>query len=168
MARVETATAKQNGQAVALRLLERRLRSRAELEAALRRRGIPPAEVVAIVGGLRRVGWIDDARFARAWIADRLALRPSGHRRLRAELLARGISTTDADEALAALLPSTTERALALEQARRRLRRLEHLPPPVARRRLIAWLQRRGFEPAVIARVLRTLGADGGAGDLST
>jgi regulatory protein len=165
LARAETATAKQNGQAVALRLLERRLRSRAELEMALRRRGIPAADVLAVVGELRRAGWIDDVRFAKSWIADRLALSPRGRRRLRIELLARGVSATDADEALAALLPSTTEQALALEQARRGLHRLRHLPPSVARRRLIAWLRRRGFGAETIAQVLRTETASGEEGD---
>lgn len=162
------AAARQLGRAIALRLLEKRLRSRAELEAALRRRGVSAENAVAVVGGLRRIGWIDDARFARAWVRDRLALRPSGHRRLRAELLARGVSPEDAEEALAALLPAGKEQALALEQARGRLRRLNGLAPVVARRRLVAWLRRRGFESATIARILRVLDVDGGDGDLPT
>ncbi len=166
MAHTEVA-ARQRGRAIALRLLEKRLRSRAELETALRRRGVPAEDVIAVLGGLRRIGWIDDARFARAWIRDRLALRPSGHRRLRAELLARGVSAADAEEALAVLLPATKEQTLALEQAQRRLHRLRDFPPLVARRRLVAWLRRRGFELSTIARILRVIDVNGGDGDVS-
>ncbi|MCL6641566.1 MAG: RecX family transcriptional regulator, partial [Candidatus Rokubacteria bacterium] len=79
--RVRAAAARLHARGVALRLLQRRLRSRAELETALRRRGVPGDVVLAVVGELRRGGWIDDARFARAWIRDRLALRPCGARR---------------------------------------------------------------------------------------
>jgi len=160
------ATARQRGRAIALRLLERRLRSRAELTVALRRRGVSAEDVVAVLSSLQHIGWIDDARFARAWISDRLALRPSGRRRLRVELLARGVSSVDADEALTALLPAGREQAAALEQARGRLRRLTGVPRPVAHRRLAAWLQRRGFASETIVRVLRTVDVNGEEGDL--
>jgi regulatory protein len=160
-------TARQRGLAIALRLLEKRLRSRAELAAALRRRGIGAADAAAILSELRRVGWIDDARFARAWVRDRLALRPSGHRRLRAELLARGVARADVEEALATLLPEGREQALAAEVARGRLRRLRGMLPQVQRRRLAAWLQRRGFGADTVVHVLRTVNANGEEGDLT-
>jgi regulatory protein len=146
-------------------LLQKRLRSRAELAVTLRRRGVPADDAAAVLASLKRVGWIDDRRFAQAWISDRLALRPRGRRRLRAELLARGVSPADADDALAALLPADRERALAAEQARRQFRRQHGLPPQVARRRLAAWLQRRGFPGEAIAGALRALTANGEEGD---
>ncbi|MBI3998493.1 MAG: RecX family transcriptional regulator [Armatimonadetes bacterium] len=149
--------ARWQGRAVALRLLERRLRSRAELEGALRRRGLPKVIVAAVLADLARAGFIDDARFAQAWVRDRLALRPSGRARLRAELLARGVAPEVAAEAIGTLLPSDKEEDLALAQARLRMRRLGHLPSTVTRRRLVGWLQRRGFGAAVIARALRRL-----------
>jgi regulatory protein len=143
------------------------LRSRAELAAALRRRGIAITDVAAILSDLGRIGWIDDARFARAWVRDRLALRPSGHRRLRAELLARGVARADVETALAALLPEGREQALAVEAARGRLRRLRGVPLHVQRRRVGAWLQRRGFGAETIAHVLRSMNANGEEGDLT-
>lgn len=155
--RVAEAAMRREGRAIALRLLQRRLRSRAELETGLRRRGVSRAVVTGIIGDLTREGWIDDARFARAWVRDRLALRPSGRRRLKAELTARGVSPGTADDAIASMLTAEGEEDLALVQARARLRRIQRLPPPVARRRLVGWLRRRGFGAAAIARVLRTV-----------
>jgi regulatory protein len=158
-AQVRAAASRLDARAIALRLLQRRLRSRAELEGALRRRGIPREVVYSVMADLARVGWIDDARFARAWIRDRLALRPGGRRRFRAELAVRGVAADVIDAALQALLSPADEEAAALEQARARLRRLRGLPPPVVRRRLAGWLQRRGYGQPAIARALRLVGA---------
>ncbi|MDR7520849.1 MAG: regulatory protein RecX [Armatimonadota bacterium] len=165
VAQIAGAAVRQRARAAALRLLERRLRSRAELIAALRRRGFDRETIVAVMTELHRAGWIDDARFARAWVRDRMALRPSGPRRLRAELLARGVAPAIVAEAIAAELPEGAEEALALEQARGRLRRLQGLPPDVARRRLGMWLQRRGFAPDVIAHTVLVLMGRAGSSD---
>ncbi len=159
VARVAGAAARRLGKTIALRLLQRRLRSRAELDAALRRRGVPPESAVAVIGELARAGWIDDVRFAQTWVRDRLALRPCGGRRLRAELLARGVAASIADDAVRSLVPGAVEAELALQQAQARLARLRRLPPMVARRRLAGWLQRRGFASEVIARTMRALDA---------
>ncbi|MGQ0548273.1 MAG: regulatory protein RecX [Armatimonadota bacterium] len=155
--RVAEAAMHREGRAIALRLLQRRLRSRAELETGLRRRGVSKVVSIGIIDDLAREGWIDDARFARAWVRDRLALRPSGRRRLRVELLSRGVPPQTADDAIASMLTAEGEEDLALVQARARFRRVQRLPPQVARRRLVGWLRRRGFSQAAIARVLRTV-----------
>lgn len=159
VARVAGAAARRLGKTIALRLLQRRLRSRAELEAGLRRRGVPPESAVAVIGELTRAGWIDDVRFAQTWVRDRLALRPCGGRRLRAELQARGVAASIADDAVRSLVPGAVEAELALQQAQARLARLRRLPPMVARRRLAGWLHRRGFASEVIARTMRALEA---------
>lgn len=141
----------------ALRLLRRRLRTRREVADALRRRGLDERTTMSVLGELQRAGWIDDARFARLWVRDRLTLRPSGRRRLRFELLARGVSAPVVDDALSDALPADREGDLAVAQARQRAPRLARLPREVAARRLAAWLQRRGFSVDVIADALRTV-----------
>ncbi|HET8680195.1 MAG TPA: regulatory protein RecX, partial [bacterium] len=161
--RIAGAAEHRQGRQIALRLLQRRLRSRAELEVRLRRRGVPRVISMGIIGDLTREGWIDDARFAQSWVRDRLTLRPSGRRRLKAELVSRGVSPTMAEDAVASLLTPEGEEDLALTQARARFRRIQRLPPDVARRRLVGWLRRRGFGQAAIARVLRTI--QGGTAD---
>ena len=157
LARIADAAARREAKAIALRLLQRRLRSQAELESALRRRGVSRHVAAVVMADLARAGWIDDARFAQALVRDRLALRPSGQRRLRAELLARGVAPEVTDAAIRGLLSTADEEGLAVAQARLRLRRLAGLPPEVARRRLIGWLQRRGFAGGAIVKTLRAL-----------
>jgi len=165
LAQVATAASIREGTLAALRLLQRRLRSRAELSAGLRRRGLSPPQVTAIVSDLERAGWIDDRRFARLWIEDRMALRPRGARALRAELRVRGVAPDIIEATLGGLISAEREDGVALDQARRRVERLRNLPANVARRRLVGWLQRRGFGGGAIARALRALedtGEEGG------
>ena len=71
-------------------------------------------------------GLLDDVRFAKAWVAGRLAVRPSGAVRLRRELQQKGVLRDIVEEALRAGLSEADERAqaLALAQARRRQTRV--------------------------------------------
>lgn len=158
LGRISAAASIHEGATAALRLLERRLRSRAELSTALKRRGLSFPQITAVLSDLERAGWIDDRRFARLWVRDRMILRPRGARALRAELRARGVSGEIITETLAALISPDLEEVAALDATRRKVERLRRLPPDVARRRLVGWLQRRGFGARAIGRALRVLG----------
>jgi regulatory protein len=151
------ASARRAATAHAMRLLQRRPRSRADIAQALRRKGVDAHLTATVVADLQRTGWIDDVQFARLWVRDRLALRPSGRKRLRFELLAHGVSPALADDTLARALPADREGEVALAQARRRVARLAGLPREVAVRRLAGWLQRRGFSGEIVARVMRAV-----------
>jgi regulatory protein len=98
-------------------------------------------------------GYVDDAAFARHWVATRAA-RGYGAARLRAELRARGVAPALIDGALSAL-----DRDDQLEEARRLARRrvpaLIRAAPPKAAARLRDHLLRRGFPGGVVARVVR-------------
>lgn len=141
----------------ALRLLAVRLRSRREIEERLQRRGAAPEVRRAVIERLSAEGFLDDGRFARAWIQGRLTLRPSGGLRLRSELLRKGVAGEVVDQALRESVSEADERALALEVARSRFRRYRRQPPEVAYRRLAGVLHRRGFSGGAIVEALREL-----------
>jgi regulatory protein len=110
-------------------------------------------------------GHVDDAAFARHWVATRSA-RGYGAGRLRAELSARGVEGNLIDAALAQLDPGDTLERARLAAARR-LRVAGGRDPLRAAARLSDHLRRRGFPVGVVARVVReTLGAR--ASDLAT
>ncbi len=155
-----------SARAAALRLLDRRPRSRAEIQAALGRR-VPRGIAAAVVAGLAREGWLDDAKFAQAWIRDRIALRPMGRRRIAAELRRRGVPASIVEAQLDALLPPDREEQEAQASARRRWATMRGLSPDAARRRLAGWLMRRGYSAGVVAGVLRGIDAqhDRGGGE---
>lgn len=139
----------------AVRLLAYRARSREELRRRLRRRDYADAVIEACLSRLEEQGYIDDADFARAFIRDRLRLRPGGRYGLERELRSRGVATETARRAIQQVFgeEEVNEEALALEEAERWMRgkgRRAAADPVAGRRRLHGFLSRRGFDPASI------------------
>ena len=133
-----------------LTALERRSHAAPDLRRRLVRKGHPPDAADHAIRRALAVGLLDDALFARNYVESRAA-RGRGPARLRRDLAALGVARAHIDAALAEQW-SAPEDALALAAAlaRKRARQLAELPPEVRRRRLLAYLARRGFTgPAV-------------------
>ncbi|HVH31726.1 MAG TPA: RecX family transcriptional regulator [bacterium] len=111
---------------IAYRLLAVRLRSRRELEDRLRRRGISADVLASVMADLERHGFIDDRRFAEAWVRTRRALLPAGPIRLQYELARKGVAR-DAVTQVLQLAGGGDEEELALAVARARVRRYRGL-----------------------------------------
>lgn len=141
----------------ALKLLERTRRTRLDLTRRLADKGYLPSLIEAVVERLAEVGLVDDAEYARAWLAGRWGRRPSGWRRLQQELRMKGVSDDDIEKARELLAernsaPDETDSAAKLvAQARRRYARLD---PRTQERRLYALLARRGYDGDTIRRAL--------------
>lgn len=128
-----------------LRALERRPHARADLGRRLLRRGLAADAVEAALARAERAGLLDDAAFARHYVATR-ADRGRGPARILRDLLAMGVARAHADRALAEQWPPGADRrALPAALAAKRAAQLGDLARPVKRRRLLAFLARRGF-----------------------
>lgn len=128
-----------------LRALERRPHARADLGRRLRRRGLAPEAVEAALERAQQVGLLDDCAFARHYVATR-AERGRGPARLARDLLAMGVARFLVDQAVAEQWPEDADRkALPAALAARRAAQLSGLERPAKRRRLLAYLARRGF-----------------------
>jgi regulatory protein len=141
----------------ALKLLERTLRTRSDLQRRLREKGFDAATVSDVLDRLAEVGLVDDVEFARAWLAGRWGRRPSGWRRLQQELRGKGVSQEDTERArelLAERGGAPDEVASAAKLVAQARRRYEKLEPRVARQRLYALLARHGYDGDVIRRAL--------------
>lgn len=138
---------------VCLGLLTTRARSRQELGQALTRKGYEPEVVTEVLDRLTASGLVDDAAFARAWVDQRQQRRGLSRAELERELRAKGIDPAEQAEALGTV---TDEAELAAARAllARRLPAMTRLPQPVAVRRLQGLLVRRGFSPALAARLV--------------
>jgi len=93
---------------------------------------------------------VDDKAFADFWIENRNAFRPRGRKALRFELRAKGIDHNIIEETIQKVDDTTA----ASDAAMRRAPRLAKLPEREFRRKLQAFLRRRGFNYAVIASVV--------------
>lgn len=125
--------------------LGRRGFATADLGRRLRRRGHPAPAVEAALGRLHDFGLLDDDAFARTYV-DTRAERGRGPARLRRDLMSLGVAGPVIDRALAHRWPSgDVDPDVPAALARRRARQLGDIPTPARKRRLLAYLARRGF-----------------------
>ena len=141
--------------AVALDLLSRKAWTRRDLRDRLRRRGAPGEVADAVVGDLEALGYVDDRAFAAGLAESRARDRALGSRRLREELLGKGVARPLVDAAVRQAFAETDETSRARAAAERRLPLLGRSGPEQAGRRLYDYLTRRGFPADVVRRVVR-------------
>jgi regulatory protein len=143
----------------ALNILALRARSVAELRRALTRKGEPAEQVEAALARLLQAGFLDDASFARQFARSRVAGAGFSRRRLQAELARRGVARDVADAAIEVAFGDehVNEEATLERVARKKLATLGRFDVPTQRRRLYAYLARRGYESDDIGRVVGIL-----------
>ncbi|MBI2071845.1 MAG: regulatory protein RecX [Gemmatimonadetes bacterium] len=150
---------------VAARLLAMRPRSVYEVLARLRERGHNPSAAATAVGRLETAGVLDDAAYARHFARVR-APRGHGPARLLHDLLAKGVDRRVAERAIAEVLDAdgVDAPAQARALAARRMGQLRDVPPRQRRRRLLAYLARRGFRgrdvQEMVTEVLNSVAVD--------
>lgn len=98
----------------ALRLLEFRSHSEAELAKKLFRAGARREDMERLIAYLREYGLLDDKEYAGRLAKDLVNLKKFGHFRVRAELKNRGISDEYINEAMAELEGEETDMLLPL------------------------------------------------------
>jgi regulatory protein len=143
---------------VAVRMLAARPRAVYEVLRRLRERGHNPSAAAEAVGRLETKGVLDDEEFARHFARVRSA-RGHGPSRLLTDLLVRGVERRLAERAIDEVLdaegvdPNAQARALAEKRAGQ----LGKLPVEVKRRRLLAYLDRRGFRGGDVLEIVTEL-----------
>ena len=136
----------------ALRLIVYRPRSRKEMATRLGQK-FEPDVVDNVVALLTEQGYLDDASFASAWRTSRESNNPKSSWVVQRELETRGIEVSVANEAVQDMDDDENAYAAGAKAARR----LAKLDPAVFRRRLWAYLNRRGFSSAVTRRTVERL-----------
>ncbi|RIQ29607.1 regulatory protein RecX [Jiangella rhizosphaerae] len=146
---------------VALNRLSVAPQTRAQLDAAMARKGVPEEVRDGVLDRFTDVGLVDDAAYARAWVESRHAGRGLARRALGYELRKRGVEPAVADDAVETLDPEQEE-ATARALVAARLPSTRRLDPVARTRRLTGLLARKGYPPGLAFRVVReALEADG-------
>jgi regulatory protein len=138
---------------IALRKLTARAHTRYELDQALQAKNVPQNVTDSVLDRLQEIGLLDDARFAGDWVTSRQQRRHLSRRALRRELEARGVERSEIDRALASV-DRDAELTSAREIVEHRRKAMSGLARDVQYRRLAGMLGRRGFDAALITRVL--------------
>lgn len=157
LARIEAAESVERAVQIAVRAIESRPRSTAEIRDRLQRKGFAPETIDAAVERLLASRLLDDAAFARFWIENRQTCRPRGRHALANELRRKGVNAELVASALnATLVDDETARAETL--ARAAVRRYTDIADyRTFLRRLGGYLQRRGFSAEIILPIVERL-----------
>jgi regulatory protein len=136
-----------------LRILNYRFNSEAELRAKLDRKEFPRDAIDAAISRLRDERWLDDARFAAAFVRTRLR-KGIGRLRIKRELQAAGVDSATIAQALD--IPEHDERAAAMTAAKKRLAVLRRRDDDDAiRQKVVAYLFRQGYDSGMAIEVVR-------------
>lgn len=137
----------------ALNFLSYRPRSQAEVRRNLRRKKLEDETIEAVIERLTRADLLNDWEFAQYWVENRVHFKPRGARALQQELREKGIDAS----IIARVLADIDDEALARSAAEGSMRRFAHLAPADFRRKLGAYLARRGFSYAVVRPLIEEL-----------
>ncbi len=146
---------------VGIRLVSFRPRSKKEfvdaLQAACKKRHIVDISIIDnVLLRLTELGYVDDEKFTKWWIDQRNQFRPKGWRALSFELQQKGIDRTLVQTVHQELENKDTsqEEINAATLVQKASVKFQKLSLKEQKMKLYSYLQRRGFESAVICRVV--------------
>ena len=134
----------------ALNFISYRPRSEAEVRKNLEKHDTPEEVITEVIARLARNGLVDDIQFAQTWVENRSTFRPRGRRALVMELRQKGIVDETIDEVLCDL----DEDNLAYQAALKQSRKYQGLEWMAFRKKMSAFLARRGFNYGVAKPVI--------------
>ncbi len=140
----------------ALHFLSFRARTQYEIEKYLRDKDFSEIAIEGTTEKLYRHKYLDDVDFGQQWVSNRTRLKPKGRRALRYELRQKGLSDADIEKSIADL----DEDDLAWQAVQKKLPLWQSLERMAFKKKLTAFLARRGFNYDSIASVLAKLETD--------
>jgi regulatory protein len=138
-------------------LLRQRPRSEFEIRSRLKIKGYDGEVIDFVVDSLRRIGEIDDARFANLWVENRMHLNPVGDLVLRHELKEKGVAEAIIETVLAKKAGDYDEYEIAFKMADEQFSRLKKLDRRKALKRVYDFLQRRGFKYETVSKIVENI-----------
>ena len=135
----------------ALHFLSFRPRAIKEVERNLSKHNVSEEVILEVVERLVRNSLVNDKAFAQDWVENRSEFRPRGRRALRMELRQKGIQ----DEIIDEVLDEIEEDELAYRAAVKADRKYRRLEWDEYRKKMIAFLSRRGFSYGTAAPITK-------------
>ena len=138
----------------ALLMISYRPRSVREVQKKLKEKGFDETVVGMVIERLKEGGLVEDKGFAQAWIENRTVFRPRSRKLMTLELRQKGVPDEVVQEAL---VESVDDEVLAYQAAIQYSRRLKKLEWLDFRKKLSAYLARRGFSYEVLEPLVRQI-----------
>jgi len=146
----------------AMRILGHRFNSELELRRKLASKRFERDVINETIEKLRAEKWLDDERFAAAFVRTRMA-KKIGRDRIRRELFAAGVANDIGEKAIRENADADREREDLAAVATKRIRQLQRrhgddvLETPEGRKKLAAYLLKQGYDFALIRSVIKEL-----------
>ncbi|MBQ4138695.1 MAG: RecX family transcriptional regulator, partial [Muribaculaceae bacterium] len=123
-----------------------------DVRGKLLRWGLTPQQAQEVIDRLIDGGYLDDERYARAFVHDKFRFNGWGRIKIAYQLRAKGISQDCIDEALTLIDDESYEQAL-LQLLTAKASTLRGKEPQQARAALLRFATGRGYEPALCYRM---------------
>jgi len=144
----------------ALRILSYRFNSEGELRRKLQAKEFTRDVIDPTVARLRSENWIDDARFAGAYVRTRMA-KKIGKLRIRRELMAVGVDRDVAESALRENIGDEEDdlRAVCRKRVAQLVRRhgAAYVATPEGRNKITGYLLKQGYDSALVRSVVKEI-----------
>jgi regulatory protein len=137
----------------ALKFLNFRQRSQAEVERNLKDHQFPEAVIALVIERLSVNGLLNDDRFAQTWVENRSEFRPRGKKLLRLELRQHGLE----HDAIEAAVQNIDESELVYQAGSKQAKKLRGLDWHQFRQKMYGFLARRGFDYELISPVVERI-----------
>ncbi len=137
----------------ALKVLSFRPRSIFEVQKKLKDYGFDETVINSVLERLKQNGLLEDQSFAQTWIENRTVFHPRSRKLMALELRQKGVPDEVVQNALAAGV--VDDETMAYQSAIQYVRRLRGLEWPEFRKKLSAYLLRRGFSFETVSPVVR-------------
>ena len=133
-------------------------RTEEEVRRKLRKQDLGRRVINEVVDRLYELDYLDDEQYAADYAHNRFSNKGYGPIRIERELIKRGIDRHLAERAVAEFFEEESEIEMAREQAKKKWSRVAGEPDiRKQKRKLFGYLQRRGFTPDIIYRIVDEL-----------
>ena len=129
-----------------MRMCARSERSSGDALRLMKRWGVADDEARKVLARLQSERFIDDARYAEAFVRDKLNLSGWGAYKIKMSLRAKGVSREIIEEVVAPMIEATDMTERLEEMMRRKLRTLKFSSPYEAKTKLIRFAASRGYD----------------------
>lgn len=129
-----------------MRMCARSERSSGDALRLMKRWGVADDEARNVLSRLQAERFIDDARYAEAFVRDKLNLSGWGAYKIKMSLRAKGVSRDIIEEVVAPMLEATDMTERLEEMMHRKLRTLKYSSPYEAKTKLIRFAASRGYD----------------------
>ena len=129
-----------------MRLCSKAEKSSGDALRLMYRWGVPIAERQGVLDKLVEMRFIDDARYAEAFVRDKLNLSGWGVYKIKSALRTKGVSKDIIDEVIAPMIEATDMKERLEDIMKRKLRTLKYSSTYDAKNKLIRFAASRGYE----------------------